>query len=540
MERHRPLILEHGRVLAWGGRTCGSLAVDSQGRIAALGTRKTLLSAAEPPATILHLGGRLVLPGFTDSHIHLAALAQSRHQVDLSSAASLDAALRLVKQRAQRLPGGHWITGGRFDRSRWGERIPSRHDLDGVAPDHPVALSSRDGHSLWVNSLALRKCRITAKTLCPSGGSVVCDRRGQPTGILLERATALVYASPAFQQHEADEGDLAWALRFLLRKGITSVHAMDDVSVLTNLQKLREAGRLHQRIAIYPPFSALDDLKAAGIRSGFGDDWIRIGGLKLFVDGALGSQTAWLFEPYCGRADGYRGIPVMSGKELREAVRQAAEAGFACAIHAIGDRANAEALDAIEAAKDYRTRLPHRIEHAQLVRPHDRKRFRQTGAIASMQPCHILGDIEPAETHWGERSRHAYPIRSLMRAGVRLAFGSDAPVETADPMAGIYAAVCRQDRQRRPDGGWYRKEEGIGVVEALEAYSAGPAFATGEHQYKGRLRVGDLADLVVLSDDITKLEGRGLLGARVEMVVVGGRVRHVRRVATSGLDCAAR
>jgi hypothetical protein len=531
MEWYWPLILVHGRIPTWGGGRASALAIDLEGRIAAIGHSKALLSAAELPTTVVDLKDRLVVPGFTDSHVHLASLSQSRRQVDLSSAGSLEEALRLVGLRAGRMPAGQWITGGRFDRNRWGAQMPTRHDLDRVAPDHPVALSSRDGHSLWVNSLALRKCRIAAKTLCPSGGSIVCDARGQPTGMLLERATALVYGSPAFRRPDADEGDLAWALRFLLRRGITSIHAMDDVSVLTRLQKLREAGRLHQRVAIYLPFSALDDLKTAGIRSGFGDEWIRIAGLKLFVDGALGSQTAWLFEPYCDSARAHCGIPVMSGKELRGAVRGAAEAGFACAIHAIGDRANAEALTAIEAAEEYRTRLPHRIEHAQLVRPQDRKRFRQSGIVASMQPCHILGDIGPAQRHWGERSRYAYPIRSLMRAGTMLAFGSDAPVETADPLAGIYAAVCRQDRQGLPDGGWYRKEEGISVAEAVNAYSAGPAFATGEEQYKGHLRVGDLADLVVLSDDITRLDGGSLLEARVDMTIAGGRVRYQRRGA---------
>jgi hypothetical protein len=531
MRWYWPLIVVHGRIPTWHGGRASALAIDSKGRIAAIGHSKALLSAAEPPTTVVDLKGRLVVPGFTDSHVHLASFAQSRRQVDLRSAGSLEEALHLVGTRVRRLPPGQWITGGRFDRNRWGAQMPTRHDLDRVAPSHPVALSSRDGHSLWANSLALRKCRIAAKTLCPSGGSVVCDARGQPTGMLLERATALVYGSPAFRRPDVDEGDLAWALRFLLRRGITSIHAMDDVSVLTKLQQLREAGRLHQRVAIYLPFSALDDLKTAGIRSGFGDEWIRIGGLKLFVDGALGSQTAWLFEPYCGSAAGDRGIPVMSGKELREAVRSAAEAGFACAIHAIGDRANAEALTAIEAAREYRTRLPHRVEHAQLVRPEDLSRFRHADIVASMQPCHILGDIEPAERHWGERSRYAYPIRSLMRAGTMLAFGSDAPVETADPLAGIYAAVCRQDRQGRPDGGWYRKEEGVSVGEAVNAYSAGPAFATGEDQYKGHLRMGDLADLVVLSDDITKLDGGSLLEARVDMTIAGGQVRYQRRGA---------
>jgi predicted amidohydrolase YtcJ len=445
----------------------------------------------------------------------------------------LEAALKRVASRARRTPSGKWITGGRFDKNRWGDAFPTRRDLDRVAPENPVALSSRDGHSLWVNSRALRACRITAKTPNPPGGEIVRDGRGRPTGILLEAATTLVYGSPAFSRPGADEDALRAALRYLARRGVTSIHAMDDVPVLLQLQKLREASRLDQRVTIYPPFSALDDLVAAGIRSGFGDEWVRIGGVKLFVDGALGSQTAWLFEPYENVRPKSVGIPVVSEKELGESVRRAAEAGFACAIHAIGDRANAAALSAIEAARDRPTRLPHRIEHAQLVRPEDIPRFARAGVVASMQPCHILGDIPAAERYWGERSRYAYPIRSLQRAGTTLAFGSDAPVETDDPLAGIFAAVCRQDPEGQPPEGWYRKEEGIRVRDALRAYASGPAVATGEDGRKGVLEPGNwcLADIVVLSENITKLDGRSLLEARVDMTIVGGRVCYQRRGA---------
>jgi predicted amidohydrolase YtcJ len=527
------LLLVNGRILTLRGRSFRALSVKN-GRVEAVGTSKELQSRYEPFTPTIHLRGRLAVPGFTDSHVHLAALAASRREVDLKSAASLEKALEAVAARARHTAPGMWITGGRFDKNRWGDAFPTRHDLDRVAPEHPVALSSRDGHALWVNSRALRACSITAKTPAPPGGEIVRDHRGQASGILLEGATALVYGSPAFSRPAADEDALRAALRYLARRGITSIHAMDGIPILLQLQKLREAGRLDQRITIYPPFSALDDLVAAGLRSGFGDEWIRIGGLKLFVDGALGSQTAWLFEPYENVHPESAGIPVVSERELRESVRRAAEAGFACAIHAIGDRANAAALSAIEAAQDCPTRLPHRIEHAQLVRPEDIPRFRRAGVVASMQPCHILGDIGAAERYWGERSRYAYPIRSLLRAGTTLAFGSDTPVETDDPLAGIYAAVCRQDPDGNPPEGWYRKEEGIRRVgDALRAYASGPAAATGEADCKGVLEPGNrcLADIVVLSHDITKLDGRSLLEARVDMTIVGGRVCYQRRGA---------
>jgi len=526
------LLLVNGRILTLRGRSFRALSIKN-GRVEAVGTSRNLRSRCEPCTTTIDLRGRLAVPGFTDSHVHLAALAASRREVNLRSAASLEKALQRVASRARRTAPGTWITGGRFDKNRWGDAFPTRRDLDRVASEHPVALSSRDGHSLWVNSPALRACRITAKTPAPPGGEIALDHRGQPSGILLEGATALVYGSPAFSRPDADEDGLRWALRYLARRGITSIHAMDDIPVLLQLQKLREAGMLDQRITIYPPFSALDDLVAAGMRSGFGDEWIRIGGLKLFVDGALGSQTAWLFEPYENVHPKSAGIPVVSEKELQESVRRAAEAGFACAIHAIGDRANAAALSAIEAAQDCPTRLPHRIEHAQLVRPEDIPRFQQAGVVASMQPCHILGDIGAAQRYWGERSRDAYPIRSLLRTGTTLAFGSDTPVETDDPLAGIYAAVCRQDPDGNPPEGWYRKDQGIRVRDALRAYASGPAMATGEADRKGVLEPGSryLADIVVLSHDITKLDGRSLLEARVDMTIVGGRIRYQRRGA---------
>jgi len=524
------LLLVNGRILTLRGRSFEALAVKG-GRVEAVGTSEDLRSRCESFTRTLDLRGRLAVPGFTDSHVHLAALAASRREVNLRSAASLEKALQRVADRARRTAPAKWITGGRFDKNRWGDAFPTRHDLDRVAPKQPVALSSRDGHCLWVNSRALRACRITARTPAPPGGEILRDDRGQPSGILLERATALVYGSPAFSRPDADEDGLRSALRYLARRGITSIHAMDDIPVLLQLQKLREAGRLDQRITIYPPFSALDELTAAGVRSGFGDEWIRVGGLKLFVDGALGSQTAWLFEPYENVRPKSSGIPVLSEKELRESVRRAAESGFACAIHAIGDRANAAALSAIEAAQDCPTRLPHRIEHAQLVRPEDIPRFRRAGVVASMQPCHILGDIGAAERYWGGRSRYAYPIHSLLRAGATLAFGSDTPVETDDPLAGIYAAVCRQDRDGSPPNGWHRKDQGIRVRDALRAYASGPAAATGEADRKGVLEPGYLPDIVVLSDDITKLDGRSLLEARVDMTIVGGRVRYRRRSA---------
>jgi predicted amidohydrolase YtcJ len=303
---------------------------------------------------------------------------------------------------------------------------------------------------------------------------------------------------------------------------------MGDSALLGDLQRLRERGELRPRVTLYHESEQLPELAAAGVVSGFGDEWLRIGGIKIFLDGTLGSQTAWLFRPHDNSGAGC-GVAALPLDELRSVVRRASEARLACAVHAIGDRANAEALRALGSVGSVPGGLPHRVEHAQLLRRCDIRRFAQLGIIASMQPCHILGDIDAAERYWGRRSRYAYPIRSLSEAGAILAFGSDAPVETVDPIAGIYAAVQRKTLDGDPDGGWHRAEEGIGVMAALQAYTIGPSAATLETHTKGRLCPGCLADVVVLSRDVTRSRGARLLDARIDAVIIGGRLRYRRR-----------
>ena len=521
------LLLVNGRILTMAGGSAGALAVRGD-RILAVGRERDLLALRGPKTAVVDLRGRLALPGFTDSHVHLRPLGRTLSQVDLASAPTLAAALRRVAARTRRTPKGHWVTGAGFDKNRWGEAFPDRRDLDRVAPGHPVILRSRDGHSVWVNSLALRKCRISRETKSPLGGVIVRDAAGEPTGILQERAIALMHRCPEFDAGERGAGDLRDAFRSLLRHGITSVHAMEESETFGDLERLKETGRLPLRVTIYRPAADLDTLIGAGIRSGFGDEWLRIGGVKLLVDGSLGSQTAWLFDPYEGSRKA-RGVPVLYGRDLRDVVHRAAEAGLACAIHAIGDRANAEALDALERVRAIPTPLPHRIEHAQLLRASDIPRFAASRIVASMQPCHIPGDIDAAERYWGKRSRWAYPVRSLLRTGASVIFGSDAPVETADVMFGLCAAVRRQTRDGRPPAGWYRREEGVGRLAALRAYTLEPARATAEAGLKGKLLPGYLADIVVLSEDVLHIPLRNLIRPRVALVLVGGRIRLRRR-----------
>ena len=525
------VVLINGRLLTMGRSPARAAAIAGE-RILALGDDREILSLRGRRTRVVDLRGRLALPGFTDSHVHLASLALRLSEVDLTPARTRPAALGRIAARARRTPPGQWIMGGGFDKNRWGDAFPTRWELDRVAPRHPVALQSRDGHALWVNSAALERCGIDARTAVPSGGRMIGDACGHPSGILLERAGELVYRSSAFprQRLEPSRESLLVAQRFLLRRGITSIHLMEERPLFGALQALRETGDLCPRVTVYRGRDDLSRLLGAGVRSGFGDEWLRIGGIKLLLDGALGSQTAWLFRPY-SNCDAGCGISLMSRDELRDCLARAAVGGLACAIHAIGDRANAVALDILAEVRHLRTPLPHRIEHAQLLRPRDIPRFAQLGVVASMQPCHILGDIAMAERYWGRRSRWAYAVRSLLNSGATVAFGSDAPVETADPIVGVYAAVRRQDVDGSPSDGWYRQEEGIRGMEALHAYTVAPALASAEADVKGKLLPGYLADIVVLSEDVTRLRGRRMLKTEVDLVFVGGRLRYRRRSA---------
>lgn len=529
---HASLLLVNGRIITNAGRRASALAAIGD-RVVAVGEDHEVLPLRGPRTQVLDLRGRTVVPGFTDSHLHLASLATRLATIDLHHARSLADVRRKVAARAATTPRGQWLIGGGFDKNRWGDSFPTRHDLDRVAPDHPVALSSHDGHTMWLNSAALRVAGLTRRTECPANGVLLRDAQGRPAGILQETAIGLLTDCASFRAaRRPSQVDLTRAMQHLLRQGVTSVHAMDGLDTFADLQELRAQGRLAPRVALYAPCAETETLAAAGLRSGFGDEWLRLGGVKVMCDGALGSQTAWLCAPYqnCeavlgAAADGYCGVPVTCGEELRQVLRRAAEAGLACAVHAIGDRANADVLDAFAETGDRPVPLPHRIEHAQLLRPEDLPRFAQHGIIASMQPVHLLADVPLADRYWGARSRWAYACRSLARGRAVLAFGSDAPIETPDPLAGLRAAVFREARGAAPGESWY-PEERMTLAATLQAYTVGPALATGEAAVKGRLAPGHLADAVVLSHDLhTK---QGLRAARVDVVVVGGKLRHHR------------
>lgn len=490
------------------------------GRIEEVGAFEDLRARA-PRAEVLDLAGAVVTPALTDSHVHLIDWALARREPDLSEAISEEAAAREVAEAA---PGqeGEWVRARGWNAHRW-EAPPTRASLDAVLPERPVVLQSHDMHALWVNGEGLRRAGIDESTADPAGGRVVRDTEGRPTGLLLENAQSLVLERVPRPSDEERSAAVVEAQRELHRFGIAGVHSVEPDS-LGIYQALLARGALRIRVLQHLPLAKLDDAIRLGLRSGFGGEWLRIGGIKMFLDGALGSRTAWLREPYEGSDS--RGIPTLSPEEFRAAVRRGAAAGLAATVHAIGDAAVDLALDVLADPAHLGPALPHRIEHLQLLAPERVGHAAAAGIVASMQPCHLLTDWEPAWRHWGrERSRGAYAFRSLLAAGTVLAFGSDVPVEPVDPRLGLYAAVARRGLNGEPPEGWH-PDERIGALDALAAYTVGAAHAAGAAAWQGRLVPGAVADLVAWDTDPLHAEPEALLGMRAVATLVGGEPVH--------------
>ncbi|MEA3344881.1 MAG: amidohydrolase [Chloroflexota bacterium] len=496
-------------------------------RILAVGKDEELLEFLAPDGKALDLRGRTVLSGFTDSHIHLLGYGLRLGQIDLSDSASKEEALNYVAERAKGTAPGRWLQGGGWDRNEWPDSsFPTRAELDRVAPRNPVTLPSKDGHALWVNSHALELAEITVDTPDPEGGEIVRDpATGEPTGILKERAIELMrQAIPKPDPGEIEQA-LAQAISHLHRVGLTGIHDCEGAEVFTAFQRLASRGELKLRVLMHIPLENLDSAIQLGLHTGLGDELLRIGSVKMFADGSLGSRTAAMLAPYEDEP-GNRGIMVMSDEELMAAVGRACQAGIAPAVHAIGDRATHAVLDAYEVHHSLWAEqgLRPRVEHAQLLTPEDIPRFGRLDVIASMQPIHCTADMKMVDRHWGARGAGAYAFRGLLDAGAHLAFGSDCPVEDFNPLAGIHAAVTR----RRADGspgpqGWHPSER-ITVADSVRAYTLGAAYASGEEQLKGSISPGKLADLVVLSQDIFAVEPMDILQTEVVATIFDGKV----------------
>lgn len=520
-------VLYGGRVLTLDPRQPRVQALALwQGRVLAAGADDEVLALAGPGTRQVDLQGRFVCPAFTDCHVHLVwwALVASGHTANLEGAGSLEETLRRVGEAASRTSGG-WLRGQGWDKNHWVEgRFPTAAELDAVTGERPAVMSSHDGHSVWANSVALRAAGLAGGMDDPPGGRALRDAQGKLTGVLQEAAAERVWAVvPEVSEAEVDAA-LRVALPMASRLGIAGVHDCETGEGRGAARRLRERGELTVRVTRYVPAGQLEELVELGMGAGFGDAWVRLGGVKAFLDGALGGQTAAMLDPYDGTQN--RGVLTMEEGELEELIGRASGAGVAVALHAIGDRAVRLALDVFERVRG-RHEGPwprHRIEHAQHVNAADQRRLGALGLIASVQPAHLLADMATCERHLRARTAEAFPLRGLLEGGARLCLGSDAPVETMDPLVGMRAAVKRQGRDGGPAGGWH-PEQRLRVEEALAGYTTQAARASGEEGLRGSLTAGRLADLVVLSHDLLD-DPEGLEAARVLATMVGGEATH--------------
>lgn len=511
-----------------------AMAIDSaNGRILAMGDNDEIRRLGDRHSEQVDLHGRAVLPGFIDAHIHLLDAAYRAHYIDARGAANEDEVAEQVRQRAAQTPPGQWILGGQWDKNLWpGQQFPSKASVDAAAPAHPVALWSKDGHLLWVNSRALERAGITAETPDPAHGAILRDAAGEPMGILQEQeATSLVYRVIGERNPALTRLLVQRILKELQRSGITTIHDIEGSEALSLFQQLRDEGELGVRVQMILPRSMLPELRMLGLRAGFGDDMLRLGGIKIFADGTLGSQTAAMLKSFEGNP-GNRGILTLPEQEMKETVKAAVELGMNIAIHAIGDRAARVALNSIEYAQrlladqqpgSAPSRLRYRLEHVQLIAPQDLERMRRLGVIASVQPFHAVADRDIAERYWGKRHRRAYAYHTMQQMGISLALGSDAPVEIFDPLRILYAATQRNDiatPQRPP----WLPDQALPIAQALWAYTLGAAYAGGEEHHKGSLTIGKLGDAVVLREDILIVPQEKMAENSVQATILGGKI----------------
>ena len=518
------LLVTHARPWSDGAPLAAADAVAVAGeRVLAVGRASELEALAGPRTVRLDAGGGTVTPGLCDAHIHLVAWARSLSEVALGGAATRAAALARVGAFLAAHPGDGPVVGRGWDANPWDEP-PDRAALDAATGERPVLLHSRDYHALWVNSAALRAAGVTRATPDPDGGRIERDAAGEPSGVVREHAVRLFAPLEAAAGAGDDLALVREAAGLLHRCGVTSVHDFEGPEAQRTLRALARGGAL--RVLMHLPHAALDHALATGIESGTGDDWFRIGALKLFADGTLGSRTAALLEPYDGT--GAAGMDLLPTAELRATVTRALAGGLSVAFHAIGDRAVRVSLDAFEAAGEARARvtLPPRIEHVQLLDPADRPRFARLGVAASMQPQHCVSDMELVRRWWGARAERSYPWRSLLESGALLAFGSDAPVEPPRPALGLHAAVTRQRPDGTPAAGFVPSQR-ITLDQALDACTRGAARLAGAERL-GRIAPGAAADLVAWDVDLHALPPARLHQAAPRWTVLAGEVVYRR------------
>ena len=499
-------------------------------RIVAVGSATEIEAWRGAKTQVIDAGGKRLLPGFNDAHVHFLDGGRQLDNVDLKDASSPEGFVRRIAEWAKKLPRGEWIQGGDWDEQMWSPPVlPTRNLIDAATPETPVFTNRYDGHMALANSAALHLAGVTARTLDPPGGEIVRDRSGEPTGILKDAAMGLVSRLIPSPTPERRMRAAKRALEHAASLGVTSVQDMNPgYADIATYMLLAESGDLTARIYAAPMETDWADQAKIGIRRAFGSPHLRLGALKGYADGSLGSTTAYFFEPYTD-APNVRGLlsdEMQSIPAMRDRLMKADDAGLQLCIHAIGDQAISITLDLFEeiekahGARDRRLR----IEHAQHVAPKDFERFARLHVIASVQPYHAIDDGRWAEKRIGtERIKTTYAFRTFLDRKVRLALGTDWFVAPLNPMLTLYAAVTRATLDGKNAGGWV-PEQKITVAEAVEAYTLGSAYAEFQENEKGSITPGKLADVVLLDSDILSMNPAAIRDAKVHMTIVGGKV----------------
>ena len=505
-------------------QTVQAMAI-GDGKVLAVGTDSEITRLAGPSTRLRNLNtavtGNYIFPGFNDAHTHLGPAGRTKLNVDLTGVPSLAAMLAKIEAFAKAAPDGQWLTGGNWDHTLWAERVlPTRQDLDKVTGDHPTFLDRIDGHIAIANSAALAAAGITGKTKPPQGGAIDLDANGEPTGILRESAQELIYKIiPPPSVKERRRGD-ELAIADALSHGVTSVQDFSDWQDFLVFEQLEKEGKLNLRISEWLPFKApLADLLKMRVHHDPNDPMLHTGMLKGFMDGSLGSRTAAMKAPFSDDP-GNSGLPQYTQAQLNKMAIERARAGFQMGFHAIGDKAAAMALDAYsQPGVSHNAR--NRIEHAQVVDPADIPRFKQLGVIASMQPNHLLTDMNWAEARLGpQRAAYSYAWKAFLDAGVPLAFGTDYPVEPVTPFRGLYAAVTRMNEAGTKT---YYPVNKITRGQALYAYTQGSAYAEFAEKHKGKLVAGYDADFILVDRDLYRIPAPAILHTRVLKTYVAGK-----------------
>ncbi len=527
--RKADLVIQGGPVwtgLSTGRGQPGAVAI-ADGKILALGDSAAIARYVGSKTEVLRAAGGLVMPGFADGHTHFIDGGFQLASVNLRDAATPQEFVRRIKEYAAHLKPGEWVLGGDWDHTLWrGAPLPHHDWIDSVTPNNPVFLSRLDGHMALANAAAMRAAKITSATHDPVGGEIPRDALGEPIGIFKDNAEDLIGAAIPASSAEQQDSALARALAHAASLGVTATGNMSaSWANLAAYQRMERAGRMTLRVSLYLPIDDWRTVADSVRRNGAGDDWVRIGGVKGYMDGSAGSRTAFFFEPFSDSA-GYRGLMRQPESDMRAWVGAADSAGLQIAVHAIGDRANAIILsiyDSVAHAHGARDRR-FRVEHAQHLRPEDIPRFGAQRVVASMQPYHAIDDGRWVEKRIGPvRIRTTYAFRTLLDTEAPLAFGSDWTVAPLDPMLGVYAAVTRRTLDDRNPGGWV-PEQKITVGEALRAYTSGNAWATFNEQKWGTLAPGKFADVVVLDRDPFAVAPESLGTIKPRYTIAGGRV----------------